>query len=132
MCIGLYELWKTGRYKSYPPSVLVDLIARVLALVPPWTRIYRVQRYVSLIKLFIALGLKMIGILTAPPPIYNQILSPVSGSSQRPPMRDQAVETGRNYLTEITRKHTVNLMPARHFIMSSQLFFLMPKIAHFN
>ena len=49
-CAGLYELWKTGRYKSYPPSVLVDLIARVLALVPPWTRIYRVQRYVSLIK----------------------------------------------------------------------------------
>ncbi|XP_066274615.1 elongator complex protein 3 [Branchiostoma lanceolatum] len=41
---GLYELWKTGRYKSYPPSTLVDLIARILALVPPWTRIYRVQR----------------------------------------------------------------------------------------
>ena len=42
--VGLYELWKTGRYKSYPPSVLVDLVARILALVPPWTRIYRVQR----------------------------------------------------------------------------------------
>uniref|UniRef100_A0A336M103 Elongator complex protein 3 n=1 Tax=Culicoides sonorensis TaxID=179676 RepID=A0A336M103_CULSO len=41
---GLYELWKTGRYKSYPPSVLVDLVAKILALVPPWTRIYRVQR----------------------------------------------------------------------------------------
>lgn len=41
---GLYELWKTGRYKSYPPSVLVDLIAHILALVPPWTRVYRVQR----------------------------------------------------------------------------------------
>ena len=41
---GLYELWKTGRYKSYPPSVLVDLIANILALVPPWTRVYRVQR----------------------------------------------------------------------------------------
>ncbi|GAB0092230.1 Elongator complex protein 3 [Sergentomyia squamirostris] len=41
---GLYELWKTGRYKSYPPSTLVDLIATILALVPPWTRIYRVQR----------------------------------------------------------------------------------------
>ncbi|KAK3090731.1 hypothetical protein FSP39_014139 [Pinctada imbricata] len=41
---GLYELWKTGRYKSYPPSDLVDLIARILALVPPWTRVYRVQR----------------------------------------------------------------------------------------
>ncbi|KAK9505177.1 hypothetical protein O3M35_009287 [Rhynocoris fuscipes] len=41
---GLYELWKTGRYQSYPPSTLVDLIARILALVPPWTRVYRVQR----------------------------------------------------------------------------------------
>ncbi|XP_054239662.1 elongator complex protein 3 [Indicator indicator] len=41
---GLYELWKTGRYKSYPPSTLVDLVSRILALVPPWTRVYRVQR----------------------------------------------------------------------------------------
>ncbi|XP_076653689.1 elongator complex protein 3 [Halictus rubicundus] len=41
---GLYELWKTGRYKSYPPSDLIDLIARILALIPPWTRVYRVQR----------------------------------------------------------------------------------------
>ena len=42
---GLYELWKTGRYKSYTPSALVDLVARILALVPPWTRVYRVQRW---------------------------------------------------------------------------------------
>ncbi|XP_012691092.1 elongator complex protein 3 [Clupea harengus] len=41
---GLYEMWKTGRYKSYSPSALVDLVARILALVPPWTRVYRVQR----------------------------------------------------------------------------------------
>ncbi|XP_064382166.1 elongator complex protein 3 isoform X2 [Halichondria panicea] len=41
---GLYELWKTGRYKSYPPALLIDLVARILALVPPWTRVYRVQR----------------------------------------------------------------------------------------
>ncbi|XP_074847557.1 elongator complex protein 3 [Carettochelys insculpta] len=41
---GLYELWKTGRYKSYSPSTLVDLVSRILALVPPWTRVYRVQR----------------------------------------------------------------------------------------
>ncbi|KAL7054431.1 hypothetical protein AAHC03_026052 [Spirometra sp. Aus1] len=41
---GLYELWRTGRYSSYPPNVLIDLIARILALVPPWTRIYRIQR----------------------------------------------------------------------------------------
>ena len=41
---GLYELWRTGRYKNYSPNALVDLVARILALVPPWTRIYRVQR----------------------------------------------------------------------------------------
>uniref|UniRef100_A0A8C4QC90 Elongator complex protein 3 n=1 Tax=Eptatretus burgeri TaxID=7764 RepID=A0A8C4QC90_EPTBU len=41
---GLYELWKSGRYRSYPPGDLVDLVARILALVPPWTRVYRVQR----------------------------------------------------------------------------------------
>ncbi|KAM7542955.1 hypothetical protein Aperf_G00000016657 [Anoplocephala perfoliata] len=41
---GLYELYKTGRYKSYPSNTLIDLIARILALVPPWTRVYRIQR----------------------------------------------------------------------------------------
>lgn len=41
---GLYELWRTGRYKNYPPQVLVDLVAKILALVPPWTRVYRIQR----------------------------------------------------------------------------------------
>ncbi|TPX69124.1 hypothetical protein SpCBS45565_g02656 [Spizellomyces sp. 'palustris'] len=41
---GLYELWRTGRYKNYSPEALVDLVARILALVPPWTRVYRVQR----------------------------------------------------------------------------------------
>lgn len=45
---GLYELWRTGKYKNYTPNVLVDVVARILALVPPWTRVYRVQRYVSL------------------------------------------------------------------------------------
>ncbi|KAI8017061.1 Elongator complex protein 3 [Camellia lanceoleosa] len=50
---GLYELWKTGnvifinimfRYRNYPPEQLVDILARILAMVPPWTRVYRVQR----------------------------------------------------------------------------------------
>jgi elongator complex protein 3 len=41
---GLYELWKAGAYKNYPPPVLIDLVARVLALLPPWVRAYRVQR----------------------------------------------------------------------------------------
>jgi elongator complex protein 3 len=41
---GLYELWKTGRYRNYSPDLLIDLVAHILALVPPWTRIYRIQR----------------------------------------------------------------------------------------
>lgn len=41
---GLYELWKTGQYKNYTPEELVDVIAQVLAMVPPWTRVYRIQR----------------------------------------------------------------------------------------
>ena len=41
---GLYELWKTGAYKNYHPDALIDLLAKILALVPPWTRIYRIQR----------------------------------------------------------------------------------------
>jgi elongator complex protein 3 len=41
---GLYELWRTGAYKNYTPDQLVDLTARMLALVPPWTRVYRIQR----------------------------------------------------------------------------------------
>lgn len=41
---GLYELWKKGKYRNYPPSFLVDLIAKILSVVPPWVRVYRVQR----------------------------------------------------------------------------------------
>eukprot|EP00889_Picochlorum_renovo_P004624 jgi/Picre1/31654/NNA_007005.t1 len=41
---GLYELWKKGLYKNYEPHKLVDLVARCLALIPPWVRIYRIQR----------------------------------------------------------------------------------------
>eukprot|EP01039_Chlorochromonas_danica_P004650 gene4650-5092_t len=41
---GLYELWKTGAYKNYTPEELVDVVAQILALVPPWTRVYRIQR----------------------------------------------------------------------------------------
>ncbi|KAG8985699.1 Elongator subunit, partial [Tulasnella sp. 427] len=31
---GLYELWRTGSYTNYTPNVLVDFVARILALVP--------------------------------------------------------------------------------------------------
>lgn len=39
---GLYEMWKNGQYRNYPPDLLVDIVAKVLALVPPWTRVYRI------------------------------------------------------------------------------------------
>ncbi|KAA6429872.1 MAG: elongator complex 3-like [Trebouxia sp. A1-2] len=41
---GLYELWKKGLYHNYEPTLLIDLVARILALVPPWVRVYRIQR----------------------------------------------------------------------------------------
>ena len=41
---GLYELWKTGQYRNYSPNTLIDVLAQILSLVPPWTRIYRIQR----------------------------------------------------------------------------------------
>lgn len=41
---GLYELWKAGKYRNYHPDALVDLVAKVLAITPPWVRIYRIQR----------------------------------------------------------------------------------------
>jgi len=39
---GLYELWRTGKYRNYSPDGLVEIIAKMLALVPPWTRVYRI------------------------------------------------------------------------------------------
>ena len=41
---GLYEMWKQGQYRNYHPDHLVEIIAKVLALVPPWVRVYRIQR----------------------------------------------------------------------------------------
>lgn len=41
---GLFELWKSSRYKNYSPDELVDFLARILSFVPPWIRVYRVQR----------------------------------------------------------------------------------------
>jgi elongator complex protein 3 len=41
---GLYEMWKKKLYKNDDPNTLIDLVAKILALVPPWVRIYRIQR----------------------------------------------------------------------------------------
>lgn len=43
-CAVRYSVSLLCRYRNYPPEQLVDLVARVLALVPPWTRVYRIQR----------------------------------------------------------------------------------------
>lgn len=40
----LYEMWKKGQYKNYSPDFLVEVIAKVLAFIPPWVRVYRIQR----------------------------------------------------------------------------------------
>lgn len=44
----LYALWERGDYANYDLRQLVDVLARALALVPPWTRIYRIQRDIPL------------------------------------------------------------------------------------
>ena len=41
---GLYELWKRGQYRNYDPTQLIELLAHILSLCPPWTRVYRIQR----------------------------------------------------------------------------------------
>jgi len=38
------ELFRRGEYESYPEPVLVDLIARAKAMIPPYVRLQRVQR----------------------------------------------------------------------------------------
>lgn len=42
-CLNL-NFWNNFRYRNYPPEQLVDIVARILSMVPPWTRVYRVQR----------------------------------------------------------------------------------------
>ncbi|KAJ6229946.1 elongator complex protein [Anaeramoeba flamelloides] len=44
----LYEMWKDGKYKSFTPHALVDLIAKIFMYIPPWMRIFRVQRDIPL------------------------------------------------------------------------------------
>jgi elongator complex protein 3 len=40
----LYDMWKKGVYRNYSPELLIEVVAKVLALVPPWVRVYRIQR----------------------------------------------------------------------------------------
>jgi elongator complex protein 3 len=41
---GIEDLFTRGEYAPYPEPVLVDLIARAKAMIPPYVRIQRVQR----------------------------------------------------------------------------------------
>ncbi len=40
----LYDMWLRGEYEPYDESKLIDLLARVKKLIPPWVRIQRLQR----------------------------------------------------------------------------------------
>ena len=44
----LYELWRRGEYQPYDLETLVELLARIKSITPPWVRIIRVQRDVPL------------------------------------------------------------------------------------
>lgn len=37
-------MWKKGDYNNYSPDLLIEVIAKVLSVVPPWVRVYRIQR----------------------------------------------------------------------------------------
>lgn len=55
----LYEVWRRGEYQPYDVDTLVELIARIKAITPPWVRIVRVQRDIPL------------GEVAAGPPVGN-------------------------------------------------------------
>ena len=40
----LHAMWKNGEYKPYSLEELVGLLADIKAMLPPWTRIQRIQR----------------------------------------------------------------------------------------
>lgn len=45
----LYEQWRTYKYtRDYPHHVLINLLANVMQIVPPYVRIYRIMRDIPL------------------------------------------------------------------------------------
>lgn len=40
----LYERWERGEFEPYDTETVVELIAKIKSLVPPWVRIQRIQR----------------------------------------------------------------------------------------
>lgn len=41
---GLYELYQSKKFRTYSPEYLIEFLAHVLRQVPPFCRIYRIQR----------------------------------------------------------------------------------------
>ena len=41
---GLYTMWKRGEFEPYDTQTVVELIARIKSMTPPWVRIQRIQR----------------------------------------------------------------------------------------
>ncbi len=52
----LYEMWKRREYEQYTLEEMVDLLVRVISIVPPWIRIQRIQRDIP--AKFIEAGVK--------------------------------------------------------------------------
>ncbi len=52
----LYEMWKRGEYEPYTLDDMVELLVKVMSIVPPWVRIQRIQRDIP--AKFIEAGVK--------------------------------------------------------------------------
>lgn len=49
---GLHKLYLKGEYKPYSTEEMIELIARVKKIVPPWVRIMRIQREIPSKEIF--------------------------------------------------------------------------------
>ncbi len=52
----LYDMWKRGEYQPYTLEEMVELLIKVISIVPPWVRIQRIQRDIP--AKFIEAGVK--------------------------------------------------------------------------
>jgi len=40
----LYEMWKRGEYEPYTLEDMIELLVKIISIIPPWIRIQRIQR----------------------------------------------------------------------------------------
>ncbi len=52
----LYEMWKRGEYEPYTLEEMIDLLVKVMSIIPPWVRVQRIQRDIP--AKFIEAGVK--------------------------------------------------------------------------